>query len=102
MMYTELKLNIGWLVLVLPFSSYQQQEGRHELGRSCEEEQLQYFFRQINPSRLTSNYRFFNSSNLNILYFNARSLPPKIDELRLICAATSPHIVCVVETWLGT
>ena len=40
MMYTELKLNIGWLVLVLPFSSYQQQEGRHELGRSCEEEQL--------------------------------------------------------------
>ena len=35
------------------------------------------------------------------MYFNARSLIPKIDELRLICAASSPHIVCVVETWLG-
>ena len=35
------------------------------------------------------------------MYFNARSLIPKIDELRLICATNSPHIVCVVETWLG-
>ena len=35
------------------------------------------------------------------MYFNVRSLIPKIDELRLICATNSPHIVCVVETWLG-
>ena len=26
---------------------------------------------------------------------------PKIDELRLICATSSPHIICVVEAWLG-
>ena len=35
------------------------------------------------------------------MYFNTRSLIPKLDELRLICATSSPHIVCVVETWLG-
>ena len=35
------------------------------------------------------------------MYFNAKSLIPKIDELRLICATSSPHIICVVETWLG-
>ena len=40
------------------------------------------------------------SSDINVLYFNARSLVPKIDELRLICASCNPDIVCVVETWL--
>ena len=39
-------------------------------------------------------------SNLNILYFNARSLLPKIDELRVICETTKPDVVCIVETWL--
>ena len=34
------------------------------------------------------------------MYFNARSLLPKIDELRLICASSRPDVVCVVETWL--
>ena len=40
------------------------------------------------------------SSQLNILYFNARSLLPKLDELRLICTFKNPDIVCVVESWL--
>ena len=34
------------------------------------------------------------------MYFNARSLFPKLDDLRLICSAYSPDIVCIVETWL--
>ena len=29
-----------------------------------------------------------------------RSLLPKIDNLRSICALYSPDIVCIVETWL--
>ena len=33
--------------------------------------------------------------------FNARSLLPKLDELRLICAFSRPDVVCVVETWLS-
>ena len=51
----------------------------------------------------TSNFTQSGKSPLNIIYFNARSLPPKIDELRLICVICSlsnPNIVCVVETWL--
>ena len=37
---------------------------------------------------------------LEIIYFNARSILPKLDELRLLCADSSPHVVCIVETWL--
>ena len=43
-----------------------------------------------------------HASNINVLYFNARSLPPKIDELQLICATCKPDIVCVVETLLDS
>ena len=34
----------------------------------------------------------------NNLYYNARSLIPKSDELSLL--ATDPDIICIVETWL--
>ena len=36
-----------------------------------------------------------------MIYFNARSLLPKIDELRLICTVKKPDIVCIVESWLS-
>ena len=42
----------------------------------------------------------FGGSTLNILYYNARSLIPKLDELRLECVNRQPDIVCIVETWL--
>ena len=37
---------------------------------------------------------------LRILYYNARSLLPKMDELRAVNEASKPDIVCIVETWL--
>ena len=40
------------------------------------------------------------SQSLSIPYFNARSILPKLDQLRALCAVDSPDIVCVVETWL--
>ena len=36
----------------------------------------------------------------SILYYNARSLLPKMDELRLVCMSEQPDVVCIVETWL--
>ena len=42
-----------------------------------------------------------NLSNLSVLYYNARSLLPKIDHLRAVCALYSPDIVCIVETWIN-
>ena len=36
------------------------------------------------------------------MYFNCRSLIPKLDELSAICQANKPDIVCLVETWLST
>ena len=39
-------------------------------------------------------------SNFSILYFNSRSLLPKLDELRLLCNLHHPDCICVVETWL--
>ena len=40
------------------------------------------------------------SSCLNIVYYNARSLHPKMDELRAFVDIHQPHIICIVETWL--
>ena len=40
------------------------------------------------------------SGALSILYFNARSLLPKIDELRALSRTHKPHIICIVESWL--
>ena len=34
---------------------------------------------------------------LEIIYFNARSILPKLDELQLLCAESSPHVECIVE-----
>ena len=34
------------------------------------------------------------------MYFNARSILPKIDELRALCVNHKPNIVCIVESWL--
>ena len=39
--------------------------------------------------------------SFSILYFNCRSLLPKIDELAALCSAENPDSVCLVETWLG-
>ena len=37
---------------------------------------------------------------MRILYFNARSLYPKEDELRALCDMEKPDIVSITETWL--
>ena len=41
-----------------------------------------------------------NFNKLSILYFNARSILPKMDELKVVVAAQNHSIVCIVETWL--
>ena len=45
--------------------------------------------------------KHFNSQ-LNIVYYNARSLLPKIDELRVITETESPDVICIVESWLSS
>ena len=49
----------------------------------------------------SSKCREVGSLPLNILYFNARSLLPKVDELRALVEQKSPHIICIVESWLS-
>ena len=42
------------------------------------------------------------TSNLSILYYNARSVLPKIDLLRAeAAAANDPAVICIVESWLS-
>ena len=53
-----------------------------------------------NTSHKSPNYNFCNHSHFSILYFNSRSLLPKIDELRALCSAYHPSVVCLTETWL--
>ena len=47
-----------------------------------------------------SSYTFFRSSLLTILYFNAWSLIPKMDELNLLATMHSHDVIWNVETWL--
>ena len=35
-----------------------------------------------------------------ILYYNARSVLPKLDHLNLVISLYHPHIICIVESWL--
>lgn len=37
------------------------------------------------------------------MYFmiNARSLPPKIDELHALVTVEQPQVICIVESWLA-
>ena len=39
--------------------------------------------------------------NLKILYYDARSILPKFDELRLSADTLKSHFICIVETWLS-
>ena len=41
------------------------------------------------------------SGELSVIYYNARSLIPKIDELCAIAEAKHPDIICIVESWLS-
>jgi len=41
-----------------------------------------------------------HQSVLKILYFNARSLLPKFDELVLVVHTHVPDVVCITESWL--
>lgn len=50
----------------------------------------------INSSQCT----VISSNNISIMYYNARSLIPKHDELCVIVEAHNPDMICIVETWL--
>ena len=43
---------------------------------------------------------YCSSSSFSIVYYNARSLLPKMDELVALVSASCPAVVCIVETWL--
>ena len=40
--------------------------------------------------------------DLSILYFNARSILPKFDELQAVCLTLDPDIICITKTWLSS
>jgi len=42
-----------------------------------------------------------DNGNLAVLYYSARSLIPKLDDLHAITEVHNPDVICVVETWLG-
>ena len=54
---------------------------------------------QAHPLEGVSYQDIPTSKSLSIIYFNARSPLPKIDELH--AEADSPNILCVVESWLS-
>ena len=41
-------------------------------------------------------------TGMSIMYFNARSIMPKFDELCAIVQSSQPDIICIVESWLSS
>jgi len=39
---------------------------------------------------------------LTIVYYNARSVLVKMDELAATCQACGPNIICIVESWFSS
>ena len=50
---------------------------------------------------ISNQFSSLYDNSLSILYFNARSIYPKIDELRSIVVYSSPCVICIVESWLS-
>ena len=50
---------------------------------------------------MRQNLSFSNCNFFTVLYYNARSLFPKFDVLLFSIETYHPHIICIVETWLG-
>ena len=44
--------------------------------------------------------RYLNKDNFTVLYYNARSLLPKLDSLKAEVAISKPTVICIVESWL--
>ena len=42
-----------------------------------------------------------HATGLSILYYNARSLLPKLDELHANALSQKPDLICIVKTWLS-
>ena len=56
----------------------------------------------VNNGPSVNKAKVIKSDTLKILYYNARSLLPKLDDLFVTIETHNfPDIVCVVESWLG-
>ena len=53
----------------------------------------------VHPNNFPS-VHMHKSCPFSVLYFNSRSVLPKIDELRALCLTHKPSVVCIVESWL--
>ena len=42
-----------------------------------------------------------SNNMLKILYYNARSLLPKFDELLILADSHNPDVICITESWLS-
>ena len=56
----------------------------------------------VNNGPSVNKAKVIKSDSLRILYYNARSLLPKLDDLFVTIETHNfPDIVCIVESWLG-
>ena len=53
-----------------------------------------------NSHHTDSSLSHLHNSTLSIVYFNARSVFRKLDNLKLVCAIHQPDVICIVESWL--
>ena len=54
----------------------------------------------VNSHHTDSSLSHAPNSTLSIMYFNARSVLRKVDNLKLVCAIHQPDVIFIVESWL--
>ena len=59
-----------------------------------------YASSQTNTNSINISTARVGGKLFSLMYFNCRSLLPKLDELAAFCSANNPDIECLVETWL--
>ena len=53
-----------------------------------------------NSSYAATSYSAGTTGYLSVLYFNARSIIPKLDELHALIGKHTPELIRIIETWL--
>ena len=87
-------LSYPWLLVYLPMKIDSGAWGQQE-DFSCHQSHHNH---NPHPNKSRPHSSF---SLLKILYFNARSILPKLDDLTALVDTHNPDIVCIVESWLN-
>ena len=74
--------------------------GRGVWERDYVEGEISHFSNYMSKQHTYNTHQL--RDQLELLYFNARSIVPKLDELLTLVQCEHPDVICIVESWLNS